>query len=288
MPLSFFVAPFLATILSTTLEHALICRTYCLYWKDSQFQRVQKAEKNQAEQAFVESFKWLWSGQSFNKLTWESLNYAYSETKHFLLLHQTEGNQTGRGLFIFRKNPRFFNVVLVPHVHDEWHTGEIGLKTFLYGPYAAFASTTYFRALSRSKAFDKKHQLSMAYLQSFVHGFCKNFRQAYCLQIHGFSLSKHPSEAKAHTKVIVSSASNPPSLRAEKLALYLKIFFRNVLIFPKETQAFGGANVYLSIFKCFHHAGFLHLEYSLPFRKQLLTSPFLFLEWLWALWLLES
>lgn len=205
------------------------------------------------------------------------LTFSNSNNK-FIALLESENNYSGKGGYIFRIGiVRYNNILLqAPHSFFDKDTFQIALDIFFNYPIKGFYFNTMHRYKIEKEVDNKKFfpcdvaHNPESYFQEMTKGYINNLENPLIIQIHGFS----PKDLEnSQIKMVLSTGKLKGSDNYfEKITKNMKKEFGNefVKIYPEEISILGGeTNVQGKFIAKIKKGGFLHIELSNNFRKEL-------------------
>ncbi len=186
---------------------------------------------------------------------------------------EAQGQCTGRGVYILRKQARSGVAVTAPHRGSDRHTGTIVQQLFAQYPFAAAAWNSAPRRRSKScAAAGDVTREGTHYFTSFSRAFAKANPRGRIVQIHGFELTKRKEPQAQQTDFILSNGSHVPSKRLMDLANCLRLAFpeQRVAVYPIDTDELGATrNAQGQALRAMGFQGFTHIEIAAHIRLAL-------------------
>jgi hypothetical protein len=166
---------------------------------------------------------------------------------------------------------------MIPHGFYDYHTGDIGIRLMLEGPFAGAAFNTVHRYGSRKlKGVPSNETWDMAdlfdtFFSAFTRAFVRTHPGGHLIQLHGFSRKKRNTDAGRNSDIIISNGTAYPSQGLTDLSDCLKIKLPGITrLYPMEINTLGGTqNTIGKVMRSMDHPGFIHLEMSLSMRKKM-------------------
>jgi len=234
-------------------------------------------ELRTAQDLFREHFK----GRFDEKLVqqWEKLGFQAQpieqDKHHFFVIREHKEQRHGRGFFVFTPNRQAGITLQSPHRYHDRHTGDLALKLLMSSDTVVAAA---WNTTARNTANKYFNNADMAHLtQSHFTAFARAFssiEKGSLIQIHGFSKQKRRTKQAAEADIIISSATNMPGVRTQKISACLKhtTTFK-VRIYPWDVQELGGTtNTVANALRATGSPAFVHMELNLDTRQKLLNN----------------
>ncbi len=189
-----------------------------------------------------------------------------------------EGPCRGGGEYLLRSPAPDVRSLLVsaPHRGADRFTGPLAYSTFVEGHAAAAAWNTVPRnaggcgAANSDLAHLERHPFT-----AFAIAFATTYPLGRVVQLHGFHPARRVTAAGRAATVILSNGSDEvtPAVRAVAQCLRRAFPGERIAIFPTDVSELGArSNVQGQRLRAGGFAGFVHVELSLRFRKQLTAS----------------
>lgn len=220
-----------------------------------------------------ELFHQLFLGNFDNIATqWSKLGFEVKEVKdhrgYFVILIEDREHQTGKGFYVFNKNPQGNTIIQAPHGDSDLNTGRIAINLINTGAFLSGAWNTVHR-----KEADLAH-LDNTYFMAYTKAFTKAHPNGHIVQIHGFENAKREEEIAKTADIIISSGTENPSGWATHVNTCMKKSFgETVLLYPTEVKELGGlTNIIATTSQSIAFNGFLQIEMSKDFRWKLLQD----------------
>ncbi|MFC1833260.1 hypothetical protein ACFL2Q_00830 [Thermodesulfobacteriota bacterium] len=231
-----------------------------------------------AEELFTSMFKTpvdQRTKESWNELGFELIPARQQGTDYWILKEQDD-KKAGRGFYLFPKRPVAGNGLFIPHRFKDMLTGKIGRSLATEGSFAVVAWNT---VPKWKHNITKKPNWNMARLQdsyftALTRAFAKVHPKAYHIQIHGYARDKRKTAAGKETNVIVSGGTQDPGEELTALKACLgKRGFGQVALYPLDVRELGATiNISGKALRAMDNRGFVHIEFDLGTRKQLLKD----------------
>jgi hypothetical protein len=266
-----------ATTLSTpstgqgqTLEHLLERAS-----TERVYRHVSLAEVQQVEPLFLRMFQGERSMQL--RQAWLSLGFNMQSVNdngaEFLVLYESDGRRTGRGLYVFRQSLPQPLALQAPHSFQEYHTRQIVLDMIREHNVAAAAWNTVPRSIEQDGTTinaDLAHQ-DASFFTAFSRAFATHYVNGRIVQIHGFDQQKRRTQAGATAAMIISSGREIPTPAVLAAGQCLKQYIPGpVHIYPNDVTELGATtNAVGRTLTQLGNPGFLHLEISIGMRQRM-------------------
>ena len=211
------------------------------------------------------------------KSAWQKLDYDFKKIQEkqtvFYALSETDSRKSGRGFFLFPARSGRDILLEIPHSFKDLYTGDIGLKLFLEGQFAAAAWNTVPRYFTENKVkIDADmSDLMETWFAAFTKAFASKYPKGHVIQLHGFARGKRKSLSGKVSDMIISTGIHhpPPWLNSMDQCLESK-FSAVINTFPLETKELGATQTSIGmVMRNMGHQGFLHIEISKAMRKAL-------------------
>ena len=196
---------------------------------------------------------------------WNSLGFEIEKMGSFLIVRETESNQTGKGLYIFNTNKPSHVIIEAPHYPSDLYTGTIALHAMEEEPVLAAAFNTVHR-----KKVNFTAEL-MTYFNAFTEAFGKAYPTGTIIQLHGFNETAREKIQQDIPDLILSAATRSPPAVLYQYGECLKKLPLTVSLFPRDIKILGGVkNINAKKFRdSGTHGLFLHLEMGKNLREKL-------------------
>ncbi|MDX2503183.1 MAG: hypothetical protein QNL62_01715 [Gammaproteobacteria bacterium] len=239
---------------------------------ESLFHNFLSFRQNKAD---AEQFKMLDLSLSFESL--QQLNYS--------MLTEFQANCHGRGSYVVKhkNNHKSNNKVMIqsPHIFYDTYTGEIAEQIFATGHIYAAAWNSVSRKARSIGNYGNYGNADLSrstdsYLMRFSLAFAKSENKARIVQLHGFSQKKRKTAPGRRADVIISNGTKKSSDDSRKLQQCLKKQFveQYVFLFPYDVRELGATgNSIGKQLRIIGFNGFIHVEMSYAFRKELKNNP---------------
>ncbi len=206
---------------------------------------------------------------------WQQLGFWLSplvvhDRPHMWLLNESPQHKRGWGCYVICPERLPGMVLQAPHSFSDRYTGNVALRMFADGTFAAAAWNTVPR-----KNVDVAHTTDHPFA-AFTRALIRVYPAAYVVQVHGFSQDKRRTTTGTNADLIVSNGTYAPSLSIRRFAVMLQsdFPFGQIQLFPTEVQELGAtSNIQGNILR---HAGsnrFMHLEMSQDLRLRMVNDP---------------
>ena len=189
-----------------------------------------------------------------------------------------EGPCRGGGEYLLRRPAPEVRALLVsaPHRGADRFTGPLAYSTFVEGHAAAAAWNTVPRNAGGCGAANSDlARLERHPFTAFAIAFATTYPLGRVVQLHGFHPARRVTAAGRAATVILSNGSDDvtPAVRAVAQCLRRAFPDERIAIFPTDVSELGArSNVQGQRLRASGFAGFVHVELSLRFRKQLTAS----------------
>jgi hypothetical protein len=194
----------------------------------------------------------------------------------FLVLKESGRPKKGWGVYVFRRKNHVPVVIEAPHSFDDLYTGDLTELLFLESRAHAAAWNTAPRSV---KIPGKAETADLAHLpDSIFHSFTRALAAAHprgiLLQLHGFDRNDRASDRGMKSDIILSDGTRaPPEWLFQMKPCLERELSEGVSVFPRDVAELGAmTNTHKKLLQGLGHHGFLHLEMSLPLRRQLKSS----------------
>lgn len=228
-------------------------------------------ELAQAEDLFTAMLKGERDGLSE---AWASLGFVLHRVRRdgtdYLVLAEHRDHKRGRGFYLFRTGESAPLVLQAPHSFKDVHTGSIGLRMALEGPFLAAAWNTVPRDEKGGGSDADVARLPGSYFTAFARAFAVAWPRGCLVQIHGFDHGKQKSPA-SQAGMVISSGTKKPSAAAAALARCISAGGRvRAFLYPHQVATLGGTtNAQGAAMRRLGHGGFIHIEISREDRQSL-------------------
>ncbi|MCB1053234.1 MAG: hypothetical protein KDC71_21720 [Acidobacteria bacterium] len=178
-------------------------------------------------------------------------------------------SQSGWGWFAFNPNSDG-PVLVVPHAFYDRQTAELGLQLFATGRFRAIAINTAHRSSGPNQDWAR---LDVSPLLTWTHVLAQDSGPVLFMQIHGFSMDKHPDLKRDKLAMVLSSGSE--ETRTQCACVYERLVqhgFPAALYGWNAFELGGSKNAQYKALQALPHTYFVHLEIGDALRKQLIQS----------------
>ncbi len=251
------------------------------------FQTPTDAELTRSRKLFYRLFKGDDSTAVFEQ--WADSGFDHRQytlnDQHYICLFEKDTQKTGRGFYLFSKDPSARNVLMIPHGFYDLYTRQIGFALAGEGHFAAIVWNTVhrhgekkragrssgYRHLSEQADTWDMARLSRSYFTAFSHALATAMPRGHLIQLHGFSQKKRDTRAGRDSDVIISNGTDSLSEALKNFSNCLKRRMpAMVRQYPEEVRELGGTqNTIGALLRDSGHRGFVHIEMSYPLRLQL-------------------
>lgn len=192
---------------------------------------------------------------------WDSLGFEIERMDRFLVVKEKEGNQTGKGVYVFNTSKPSALVIEAPHHPSDKYTGPLAVQLMEEG----YGLATALNTVHRKKANFTRESIS--YFNAFTEAFGEAYSQGTIIQLHGFDGELHDTA----TDLILSATTLSPPPLFYVYAECLRKLPIQVSLYPQEIKILGGTkNINAKKFRAISNNGlFLHLEMSVSLREKL-------------------
>lgn len=180
----------------------------------------------------------------------------------------------GQGFYLFRPKAARPLFLQAPHRFHDKLTGEITLHLFNRGIVRAASWNTRYRYEDESS--DLAHTPNSPFTALGEAIATTQPKDARLIQIHGFNKNRLRNTGVAvTTDIIVSSGTKTPSPLARQITTCLrKAQLGEVGLYPTDIRALSGSNNVTGwAVREMGFQGFVHIENSLPVRRELAKNP---------------
>jgi len=193
------------------------------------------------------------------------------------LLESDSSNCDGKGsyLFNFRTNNQI--ILQAPHSFYDKYTGKIVEQLFLNDDYlAAFWNSSH--RYNKQVIGQESADLSRAwqsYFMSFSKVMVQYFKNAFIVQIHGFSNKKRRSSRGSQADIILSQGSDDvgPAVFRLKECLLHHFSEQNIYIYPFDIKELGATkNTIAQQLRWLDFKNFIHIEITKPLRQKIVKN----------------
>lgn len=208
---------------------------------------------------------------------WQKLRMKKTIEQPFTFIHEPNHLHQGRGLFVFRNvQPDKAMLLQAPHAKSDKYTGLIAAQLFSQFSFrSAMWNTSPRKSQVRGVASQKGDMahLSYTFWQAMTKSFADMYPQGRVIQLHGFAKKKRKSAVGKNTDLIISAGhQHPPEWVVNTRDCLKKSLAVNVALYPYEVNELGATTNFQSqLLQQIGFNGFIHLEMSKSFRKQLLN-----------------
>ncbi len=189
-----------------------------------------------------------------------------------VVLRETEEDRAGRGEYVVRGLETAAPLLIAaPHRRADRFTGTLARQLYAESDAAAAAWNSAPRRGPLGKSNDvarlRRHPFT-----AFALAFAVTYPAGRIVQLHGFDHARRRTDAARKASVIISSGSVRVSGSVEEVAGCLRTNARigPVLVYPADVDELGATtNAQGAALQDAGFGGFVHLELSLPLRKEL-------------------
>ena len=266
----------LGVVLMLASAHVAAHDLYSL-WRDvrgGDYRAPDAAELNVAEALFVRQFEGDTSAALVD--AWQRLGFDVellpTAGRNIVVVHERAERKHGRGFYVFNTAASSSATVQAPHSYKDRYSGELALKFFTEGAFAAVAMNS----VPRSSIADVAH-LSHSYFNAFNRAYARVHSQGRVIQLHGFAQEKRRTPQGRSADVILSAASRWPSVAVRDIGACLAPLLPGALrIYPRDVTELGALrNTNAAALRAMGFDGFVHVEMSKPLRQRLRESDIL-------------